>query len=443
MSELKLIVTRLVMVYIFLLLIVYSSKATVYNSDGYNYVSRDKIEQRIDELPSAVDLRYTPEVHNIINNYIRRYRRSSEILLGRVERYFPMYEVELEQKGLPREIKYLSVVESHLKPRAVSIVGAVGLWQFMRGTGRMYGLTINGVVDERRDPLKSTQAAAAYLEDLYEEFGDWTLAMAAYNCGPGGVRKAKRRSGGETFWEIRPYLPKETRRYIPKFVAIAYVMNYFQTHGLQPNNREGKMDLATARIYDYMSFSQISKITGIDTKTIRKLNPAFLRGYIPKNSKGYYLTLPEEGLYSLLSRTEGFDNLVYNANRTGHVKGRLYMYGSMRNRVIEMSELDKLPTLNVSESLNGLRAKPDMPGVPLNQNNRQGENAQEDFHALSNRYRYYKLMAQQSLNDVAELFEISLEHLIHVNEIDLNNPPTPGTMIKVGMTDAGMSFSDD
>ena len=162
-----------------------------YNSDNLMTVSSALLKERIENLPSQVDLRYTSEVHEIITSYIKTYRRGSESLLGLGETYFPIYESQLQRQGLPIELKYLSVVESNLRPKVVSHAGAVGLWQFMKETGRIYGLTINSVVDERRDAHRSTAAATEYLKDLYTEFGDWTLAIAGYNCGAGGVKKSQ------------------------------------------------------------------------------------------------------------------------------------------------------------------------------------------------------------------------------------------------------------
>ena len=182
---------------------------------SYTEVSKNELKQRIESLHSEVDLRYTDEVHQIINTYIKKYRRGSERLLGLSEQFFPLYEAEFQKQGLPAELKYLSVIESGLKPTALSVSGAAGLWQFMKPTGELYGLRINSTVDERRDPIKSTQAASEYLKDLYQQFGDWTLALAAYNCGPGNVRKALRRSQEEEFWSMkgRGYLPKDCLLY--------------------------------------------------------------------------------------------------------------------------------------------------------------------------------------------------------------------------------------
>ncbi len=187
--------------------------------------------QRLAEIPSVVDLTYNRIVKNYINVYSRKRREQVRVMLGLSDYYFPAFEEIFDLYGVPYEIKYLAVIESALNPRAVSRVGAVGTWQFMYSTGKHYGLTINSLVDERRDPIAATHAAARYLVDLYEIYHDWTLALAAYNCGPGNVNKAIRRSGGQrNFWDIYYYLPRETRGYVPAFIAATYTMNYYEDH---------------------------------------------------------------------------------------------------------------------------------------------------------------------------------------------------------------------
>ena len=188
---------------------------------------------RLSQLPSVIDMSYNRLVKNYINVYTIKRREQVGNMLAVSEYYFPMFEAVFDLYDVPYELKYLAVIESAMNPRAVSRAGAVGTWQFMYGTAKMYGLRINSLVDERRDPLKSTHAAAKFLKNLHELYGDWTLALAAYNCGPGNVNKAIRRSGGKKdFWEIYYYLPRETRGYVPAFIAAAYTMNYYREHNL-------------------------------------------------------------------------------------------------------------------------------------------------------------------------------------------------------------------
>jgi len=248
-------------------------------------------------LGSSVDVKYSPEVKKRIKQYIKSQRKTSEILIGRSSLYFPTFERILREKGLPDDLKYLSVVESGLKAAATSRSGAAGLWQFMRPTGRMMGLKITRTVDERRDIEKSTVAAADYLYQLYTKFDDWTLAIAAYNCGPGNMRKAIRKSGGKrNFWEIEKYLPRETRNYVPKFIAMTYVMNYYYDHDLIPvMPDETLINTSRARVFEEINLKKLSTDLDIELATMRILNPSFVRNYIPKSEDGkYYLVLPTD-----------------------------------------------------------------------------------------------------------------------------------------------------
>ncbi len=260
----------------------------------------DQIEERLDALDADVDLKLTPEVKKYLRQYIVSYRQSSETLIGRSMIYFPNIEDKIIEKNLPSEIKYLSIVESALKPSARSHVGAVGLWQFMKATARMYGLKIDKHVDERRDVEKSTDAALEYLSDLNDRFGDWTLALAAYNCGPGNVRKAMRRSGGRDYWSIRSFLPRETRNYVPKFIAMAYLMNYYEDHDLSPKYPE-ELFVKTRKIVinDGISFSKVTGLTDVSLESIQYYNPSYIVNYIPKSADGKILELPSQAIYAI------------------------------------------------------------------------------------------------------------------------------------------------
>jgi membrane-bound lytic murein transglycosylase D len=273
--------------------------------------SSNLIQDRMNLLNSEFDFKITPEVQKLINLYLGHHKYGSEKLLGRSGIYFPLIEKRLLEKNLPDELKYIPIIESSLKPYARSSVGAAGLWQFMYNTGRMMGLKITTVVDERNDPIKSTYAALDYLEMLYDQFDDWTLAIAAYNCGPGNVRKAIRKAGSRNFWAIVPYLPTETRRYVPKFVATTYVMSYYAAHGLNPHMDELEQNPTTAKVYDNVSFKMIAQTLKMDMKTIKQLNPAYLKGYIPKSENGYHITLPEVDLYNLAIELETLLDVVY------------------------------------------------------------------------------------------------------------------------------------
>ena len=214
----------------------FSKREDFCHDDDENVYFPDSVYiDRLSRLPSVIALPYNNIVRDCIDLYAERKRNLVRYMLGMADFYFPIIEQVLDEHGLPIELKYLAVVESALNPVALSRVGACGLWQFMLPTGKSYGLEINSLVDERRDPLKATEAACKYFKDMYAIYGDWNLVLASYNCGPGNVNKAIRRSGGKTdFWDIFPYLPKETRSYVPLFIAANYVMNYYCEHNICP-----------------------------------------------------------------------------------------------------------------------------------------------------------------------------------------------------------------
>lgn len=409
-----------------------TSYGSTIDTRGYTSVSKAELQERLQQISTDMDMRYTAEVHQLIDAFVSKHRNSSEVLLGRSSTYFPIYQNELDKAGLPEELKYLSVVESSLRPTVVSKAGAVGLWQFIKSTGRIYGLTINSTVDERRDAIRSTQAAAAFLKELYAEFGDWSLALAAYNCGPGGVKKAKRRSVADDdaeFWDIKSYLPKETRKYVPKFIAVSYMMNYFHIHGLEPEiKEEASQKYATARVYDYTTFRQLSNQLGIDRTTLWKLNPAFLKGYIPKNSKGYLLTLPENMMYEYLAVNNKWDNLEYRPEHSDNQMYQQYIYGSMKRSLKDLEIVSALPTRHAN-LLMARTEMPDMPELPTDDSSNDSGSAASQSNG--SRYKYVTLQSQQSIQDLANYLNVSLDEIIRINEIDVENPPAPGSLLKV------------
>jgi membrane-bound lytic murein transglycosylase D len=251
---------------------------------------------RLAEIPSVVDLTYNRIVKNYINVYTRKRREQVRVMLGLSEYYFPIFEEIFDYYGVPYELKYLSIIESALNPRAVSRAGAVGTWQFMYSTGKHYGLTINSLVDERRDPVAATHAAARFLVDLYGIYHDWTLALAAYNCGPGNVNKAIRRSGGKrNFWEIYYYLPRETRGYVPAFIAATYTMNFFSDHLITPAPLPLPLHTDTIQVHEPVHLKQIAGVLGIPLEQLRDLNPQYRADVIPATpARGYAVKIPVE-----------------------------------------------------------------------------------------------------------------------------------------------------
>ena len=254
---------------------------------------------RLQALPFVIEVPYNEVVRRYIQRYVKHSPRQLASLQRKAEYYFPLFEDILGKHDLPYELCYLAVVESALNPQAHSHMGAAGLWQFMPSTGKIYGLEVNSLVDERMDPLRSTEAACRFLKSLYSIFNDWNLAIAAYNCGPGNVNKAIHRAGGKRdFWSIYPFLPSETRAYLPLFIAAAYAMNYADIHGICPANLQITMKTDTIVTRERLHLQQVADNLGVALQELRRLNPQYARDILP-GGKDYALCLPIEkaGLY--------------------------------------------------------------------------------------------------------------------------------------------------
>ena len=254
---------------------------------------REVYIDRLKRLPTIIEMPYNDVVQKFIDRYSGKLRRSVSFMLGASNFYMPIFEEALEAYNLPLELKYLPVIESALNPNAVSRVGATGLWQFMLPTGKRYGLEVNTLVDERRDPVKASYAAAHYLSDLYKIFDDWSLVIAAYNCGPSTVNKAIHRSKGNAdYWSIYPYLPKETRGYVPAFIAANYIMNYYCDHNICPMVTELPVKTDTVVVEKDIHFEQIAQKLNIDIKHLRNLNPQYRHNIINGSNHPMALRLP-------------------------------------------------------------------------------------------------------------------------------------------------------
>lgn len=293
---------------------------------------------RLGKISSIINLPYNSIIRNHIHVYTVKKRDVFSAILGLKDYYFPMIEDIFDSYGLPAELKYMAVIESALNPNAVSRMGATGLWQFMYSTGRSYGLTINSVVDERRDPVKSTHAAAKFIKDLYSMYNDWTLVIAAYNCGPGNVNKAIRRSGNKKdYWDIYYRLPRETRGYIPQFVAATYSINNYYEHNVQPLPLNITVARDTIMLNKDIHLSQISEVMGIPLSELRALNPQYRTGFIPASSMPLSLTLPMTHLSDFIDMADSVinyksdtylnkSNLIANPSRSSNtppdIKGK-------------------------------------------------------------------------------------------------------------------------
>ncbi len=270
--------------------------------------NRAKIVHRVQQLDLPLKVATTDDfTDRKINEYLELGHRSTERMLGRANQYFPVFEYYLRKHHMPASLKYLAVAESMLVPGAVSSASAAGLWQLMPATAREMGLRVDSIVDERLDLYRSTEAAVLMLKRLHAEFGDWHLALAAYNCGNGRVRKSIRIAGSDQYTKVKKYLPRETQRYVAAYVAAAYAVNYYGDHGLIPHELEGT---DYVMVHQYMNLSRIARECDLRVATLRRLNPNFVRGYVPTNTEGYRLRVPSHKKQLVQQFLWGRPNLV-------------------------------------------------------------------------------------------------------------------------------------
>ena len=319
---------------------------------------------RLQALPFVIEVPYNEVVRRYILRYVKHSPRQLATLQRKAEYYFPIFEDILARHELPYELCYLPVIESALNPHAHSHMGAAGLWQFMPATGKRYGLEVNSLVDERMDPIRSTEAACRFMKDLYKIFGDWNLVIAAYNCGPGNVNKAIHRAGGKRdFWSIYPFLPRETRGYLPIFIAASYAMNYAEVHGICPAEPLLTMASDTIVTTERQHLKQIADNLDIPWAELRRLNPQYPRDIIP-GGKAYALCLPIEKTGSYIDNEQAI--LTYQANELIH------------NRRAEIELLHKT-SVNGGYSINGVT--------------------------------YYKIKEGDTLGGIAKKFRVSVKQL--------------------------------
>ena len=274
---------------------------------------------RLQRMPTIMEMPYNAIVREYIDRYAVKLRNQVSVMLAANNFYMPLFEEALDAYDLPLELKYLPIIESALKPTARSRAGALGLWQFMLKTGRLYGLESNSLVDDRLDPIKATWAAARYLREMYDIYKDWHLVIAAYNCGPGNVNKAIRRAGGATdYWSIYNYLPRETRGYVPAFIAANYIMTYYCHHNICPMNTEIIPPTDTLQISRELHLQQVADLCDITIDELKSLNPQYKRNIIPGNTKPYSLRLPQTKIATFIDNQD----TIYNHRAAELFKNR-------------------------------------------------------------------------------------------------------------------------
>lgn len=309
---------------------------------------------RLKNISTPIPLAYNERVKKWINLYVNLRKRSSSAQLGLAQYYFPWMKEIFDKYGVPEELVYMTIIESSLNPTAVSHAGATGIWQFMYTTGKMYGLEVNTFIDDRRDPVKATDAAARHLKDLYNIFNDWGLAVAAYNCGAGNVRKAIARSGGKTtFWGISPYLPRETQNYFPIYIAAYYMMQYHNAHGITAAQIAIPTDVDTVMVNRELHLEQVSKVLNIDMEELQTLNPQYKRNVIPAYSQPYPLKLRNQDILRYLELQDSVHAYCYDEYFTP-----LKVYESQfTGKTLDLQSKKKYHTVRSGESLSRIASK--------------------------------------------------------------------------------------
>lgn len=414
---------------------------------------------RLASLPRIIPMPYNNVVRDCIDLYTERRRNLVRYMLGMADYYFPIIEEVLDKHGLPIELKYLAVVESALNPVALSRVGACGLWQFMLPTGKQYGLTINSLVDDRRDPVKATEAACAYFKDMYAIYKDWSLVMASYNCGPGNVNKAIKRSGGKTnFWDIFPYLPKETRSYVPLFIAANYVMNYYCDHNLCPLETNLPLATDTIHVNKMLHLQQVSEVLQVDLEQLRALNPQYKQDIVPGNTGDAVLKLPASDTYAFVDKEDsiyqyrveeflpsylvtisgGSTSGVATREQVTHIVLKNENIYTIANRYgVTPQEIKKWNRLSSNRLARGKRLKlyVDNGGVYLSAKNAQKEKAASASPAQKaekkDGYIAHKVRSGESLYSIASKYPgVSAQTLKQANNLS-DSKIIPGQVLKI------------
>jgi len=464
-----------------------------YNSPPtYDLISDQEIKERLSNIQSdVVKPRFDPAVRSYINTYTVKHRDRTEAMLGRTVIYYPLFERLLIEGGLPTDIKYLSVVESALNAQAVSRSGAVGLWQFMKPTGRECGLSINRTVDEREDPEKATRAAVQYLARQYKRYGNWELALAAYNGGAGRVNRAIKRGRSKNFWKIRRHLPRETRNYVPAFIAATYVNHYYQHHELEPMYPDADFQITERiKVYKTLTFSEIEEITGTPEYIIEYLNPSYNKKYLPSTVVGNNLVLPQDKMAIFKSFYQMPDSknqnyvvgeritvpkrtplaptnakqLYYNVETGDDIQSLAQSFYCDETDIMRWNKLttrklrrgqnlliyisrDAIKPINLIEPIDLVNAKPvfvktsevidwkpiALPQVTTNKKSRKNKRRKSRrAKKKKTSYVYHKIKRGESLLNIAAQYEgVSVKELIDLNNIQSSESLKKGMKLKV------------
>lgn len=400
---------------------------------------------KLDALtPFSLD--YNQAVKNYIHAYTVQKREKVAQLLGLAQFYFPMFEETLARYQLPLELKYLAIIESALNPVARSKSGAMGLWQFIYGTGRMYNLKINSYVDERCDPYLSTVAACEYLKYLYGMFGDWQLVLAAYNGGPGMLNKAMRRSGKKTYWELRPYLPVETQGYVPAFIAATYMMNYASEHNIYPvSPRIFHYQVDTLHVKNRLSFASLSKVLDISMEDLEYLNPSYRRHLIPATETFNTLVLPKQKVGLFLANENDLYNMNHEPSAPAVAVQKIATTSSKNTHIVKSGEtLSSIAaryrcSVRDLQDWNNLRGTTIRPGDKLNVLTAAGKPQSATVQktgsngTTSAKEKYYIVQKGDTLWRIASENGISVNELKRLNNISSDKHPLKiGEKIKIG-----------
>jgi len=416
--------------------------------------SYDQIEERLKKIESEIPLNFNTRVKSFIDYFTVRDREYTKMVLSRSTYFFPIFQDVMAKHNLPDELKFLAIVESGLNPTVQSRAAAVGLWQFIYYTGRTYGLHADWYVDERMDPIKSTEAAAKYIKTLYNMFGDWELALAAYNCGPGNVRKAIRRSGYKSkFWDIYQYLPRETRGYVPQFVAIMYAFNYTEEHNLELDDEEFiyPIETDTIMVRDFLNLTTLAEMLDVCEEDMIYLNPSIKRKAVPQSSKYFAVRIPADKMEILVQNRSfildsasrsGKKELEYLArNSVGSTYGRDKVIhrvssgdvlGTIAQRYhVRVSDIKKWNNLNSNTIRIGQRLNIWLTPNSYTASVEEKKPTQEQ-NTVINGTKYHIVQPGDTLWDISKAYsDMSIEKLKKLNNLK-SNKITPGQKLVIG-----------